>query len=551
MQAALGVEEDGDWGPVTEKAFRTTLINQRDGAENAISEIFAAAAAEQERAEKAQPQLAYGTAQVGQYLAAPASVQKPVYLTADGSRTNVPTGTSPKQEQVYLTADGKRTNVPGITASPASSGSKGSTDTAAYDRTMQTADASRLGGTAKSTLAAPTYNRTALTADVPHGAAAERGNIYNTADGKRTNVVGGARNSGIGRRTAMEKGEPIARLGGAGNIVFDAPSYNRTPQSVKQVGEAVPEWVVERRTEALLRSIERRAKQEYMDSIADLSAGRSAQKEQRAKQQERYAYWKRSEEQLNDFIAKKTRKAADAMIPLGKAQADETISALGLSKGKYPKNAKICSFDGSFETENEMLSYMGSMLNRFTEVSDQEHMCNLYKITQKDGTVKYAAGEVHTGMSNNVILPYIEKLIYDADYLYLSLTESGAKVEHLGLLHSHPQRWNGEDNDEFSLGDGLVAAISGKIYLTTPEGNLYALSRRDAWKPIILGIDYNKTYNAQYGTPIQKVINRIVNGPLWPYYALRDYHKLKEWNFAETSGPNFETFDANSYYSDN
>ena len=130
------------------------------------------------------------------------------------------------------------------------------------------------------------------------------------------------------------------------------------------------------------------------------------------------------------------------------------------------------------------------------------------------------------------------------------IKESGAKAEYLGMLQAHPNDRT-EDNDNFSWGDGLVSAISGRIYLTTPEGNLYALSRRDAWKPIILGIDYNKTYNAQYGTPIQKVINRIVNGPLWPYYALRDYHKLKEWNFAETSGPDFETFDANSYYSDN
>ena len=119
------------------------------------------------------------------------------------------------------------------------------------------------------------------------------------------------------------------------------------------------------------------------------------------------------------------------------------------------------------------------------------------------------------------------------------------------MLHSHPKRWNGEDNDEFSLGDGLVAAISGKIYLTTPEGNIYALNWWDAWKPIILGIDYNKTYNAQYGTPIQKAMNRFMNGSLWPYYALRDYQKLKEWNFAETSGPNFETFNANSYHFDN
>ena len=61
------------------------------------------------------------------------------------------------------------------------------------------------------------------------------------------------------------------------------------------------------------------------------------------------------------------------------------------------------------------------------------------------------------------------------------LTESGAKVEYLGMLHSHPSRRDpSEDNDNFSRGDGLVSAISGRIYLTTPHGELYALDRKDS-----------------------------------------------------------------------
>ena len=60
------------------------------------------------------------------------------------------------------------------------------------------------------------------------------------------------------------------------------------------------------------------------------------------------------------------------------------------------------------------------------------------------------------------------------------LKESGAKVEHLGLLHSHPQWYgNKRDNDQYSWGDSLVSVLSGKIYLTTPHGEVYALERED------------------------------------------------------------------------
>ena len=74
------------------------------------------------------------------------------------------------------------------------------------------------------------------------------------------------------------------------------------------------------------------------------------------------------------------------------------------------------------------------------------------------------------------------------------LTESGAKVEHLGLLHSHPQwKKSSKDNDLFSPGDAVVSVLSGKIYLTTPHGNVYALSQEDAKTVIDTGLDWDKT----------------------------------------------------------
>lgn len=85
------------------------------------------------------------------------------------------------------------------------------------------------------------------------------------------------------------------------------------------------------------------------------------------------------------------------------------------------------------------------------------------------------------------------------------LKESGAKVEHLGLLHSHPNDRT-EDNDNFSWGDGLVAAISGKIYLTTPHGNVYALSQEDAKTVIDTGLDWDKTVFAQNKKPLLKAL---------------------------------------------
>ncbi|MBQ6692054.1 MAG: hypothetical protein IJN00_01855, partial [Clostridia bacterium] len=143
--------------------------------------------------------------------------------------------------------------------------------------------------------------------------------------------------------------------------------------------------------------------------------------------------------------------------------------------------------DGSFKTEEEMLSFLGSTLNRFTAVNNQEHMCNLYMLTLPDGTTQYTAGAIFTGEANNVITPYLKDMFGNKGEAYLSELYPDAKIDYLGMLHSHPQRWNGEDNDEFSWGDGLVSAISGRIYLSTPDGELYAPDRRDCWKVIPAG----------------------------------------------------------------
>ena len=57
------------------------------------------------------------------------------------------------------------------------------------------------------------------------------------------------------------------------------------------------------------------------------------------------------------------------------------------------------------------------------------------------------------------------------------------------MLHSHPQwKENREDNDEFSPGDAIVSVLSGKIYLTTPHGEVYALEGKDGKALILPGM---------------------------------------------------------------
>ena len=111
------------------------------------------------------------------------------------------------------------------------------------------------------------------------------------------------------------------------------------------------------------------------------------------------------------------------------------------------------------------------------------------------------------------------------------------------MLHSHPSRSNpANDNDEFSWGDGLVSAISGKIYLSTPGGELYALDRKDAWKVIPTGFIRDQMV----------IANKNANNVGIPRYLWNLWGALYNEPFIDThdeavSGYHYKTFDANSY----
>ena len=115
------------------------------------------------------------------------------------------------------------------------------------------------------------------------------------------------------------------------------------------------------------------------------------------------------------------------------------------------------------------------------------------------------------------------------------------------MLHSHPNDRT-EDNDNFSRGDGLVSAISGRIYLSTPGGELYAPDWDDSRKVIISGLDYEKTHYANYGSKVGNILWNILSPREALLYNLRDYHAVKERNENTVSGGRFQTFDANTYH---
>lgn len=113
------------------------------------------------------------------------------------------------------------------------------------------------------------------------------------------------------------------------------------------------------------------------------------------------------------------------------------------------------------------------------------------------------------------------------------------------MLHSHPQ-WDGNstDNDRFSYGDSLVAVLSGKIYLTTPHGEVYALDREDGRK-LINSVKKRNRINRidkrmdKRGVPDLERPDWVVDGVAPGGYV--DQHN------AWARGSNFITFDTETY----
>ena len=197
-----------------------------------------------------------------------------------------------------------------------------------------------------------------------------------------------------------------------------------------------------------------------------------------------YTDWKETERAKAKAVAAWYRarneaayaQSPDALIDLVVADAREAMQSQGYSSNSYPKNRKVYNATQLFSSEEKLFTYMGSMLNYWSAESNQEHMCNIYSIHLNDGTTEYIAGPVYTGKHDNVILPYLLYSGAEAGLMELSEEYVGVDIQYEGMLHSHPY-CSGHENDKFSSGDAAVALLSGRIWLTAPNGIVYALER--------------------------------------------------------------------------
>ena len=197
-----------------------------------------------------------------------------------------------------------------------------------------------------------------------------------------------------------------------------------------------------------------------------------------------YTDWKETERAKAKAVAAWYRarneaahaQSPDALIDLAVADAREAMQSQGYSNKSYPKNRKVYDATQLFPSEEQLFTYMGSMLNYWSAESNQEHMCNIYSIHLNDGTTEYIAGPVYTGKHDNVILPYLLYSSGEAGLVELSEEYAGVDIQYEGMLHSHPY-CSGHENDKFSSGDAAVALLSGRIWLTAPNGIVYALER--------------------------------------------------------------------------
>ena len=99
-----------------------------------------------------------------------------------------------------------------------------------------------------------------------------------------------------------------------------------------------------------------------------------------------YTDWKETERAKAKAVAAWYRarneaayaQSPDMLIDVAVADADSVLKQQGYRNKNYPQNQQICMVETSFGTEEEMFTYIGSMMNRLTEESNQEHMCNVY-----------------------------------------------------------------------------------------------------------------------------------------------------------------------------
>ena len=189
-------------------------------------------------------------------------------------------------------------------------------------------------------------------------------------------------------------------------------------------------------------------------------------------------------------------QSPDALIDVAVEDARGGVRRSGYKKTSYPHNTVIEGESMMFGSEEELFTYSGSVLNYLTDYSGLEHMCGIYSVDWEDGRIEYISGPVVSGTKSentaNVIIPFVACFISAEAYTAsVERVYAGAEVKFEGILHSHPSYGSGEsynNNDNFSWGDGLAAMLSGKIWLTTQDGTMYALDEADTGVVIPAGI---------------------------------------------------------------
>ena len=116
-----------------------------------------------------------------------------------------------------------------------------------------------------------------------------------------------------------------------------------------------------------------------------------------------------------------------------------------------------------------------SLLNLTTAEENKEACCNLYSATI-NGEKVYFIGEVFIGNKFDVVVPLFTNALWEMQHVLAGELYDLEDIQYEGFMHSHPYN---DYSNSFSggLGDALVALILESIFLTTPGGNIFELTR--------------------------------------------------------------------------
>lgn len=190
-----------------------------------------------------------------------------------------------------------------------------------------------------------------------------------------------------------------------------------------------------------------------------------------------------------------------------------------------------------FDGKDYAVLNASNMLNLMTAQENKETCCNLYSAVI-NGRRVYFTGEVFVGNQFNVVVPYLADALWEKQEVLAGKVYDLEGIRFEGFMHAHPYN---KYSNTFSggIGDAAVALLSGEIYLTTPDGNIYDLTRpEDILDAIYIGFaEYMNSIMAQ--TPMKSAdamdylnawedfLKWYNNPPEMPYNGLRSIDTTK------------------------